>query len=206
MNHRAPSRRLARILAIGIVWSVLSLPAKAAPITITVLKDEPEVGSAVIAGSIDETVFNIEPDIFSLTVSGTWWAFHIGIQASQEPSGPSYDVFPSIRHIMGPHPGEGGGPSGPDWLVNNVNGVPGAGSPGPQMDAASVLHGPLGHFDNLSYRITDLNGVASGFTGTNNEFLLNIDGVHAPEPTTVLLLGSGLIWLVARRRSRDCKS
>ncbi|HHT9153310.1 MAG TPA: PEP-CTERM sorting domain-containing protein [Candidatus Hypogeohydataceae bacterium YC40] len=95
----------------------------------------------------------------------------------------------------------------------NLNGNPHPSlKDGPQDRSDKLLHpGSINHPDILESYVDDLNGSLAGFLTADNQLSARFDMHHTPEPSTLILLSSGLVGIIGLKREavqedvRNCK-
>lgn len=185
--------------------------AHAVPVRLQLTIDELTNGLFVLSGDLDDTFTPGLTSVHFLTGGPNWDADvilkKISIQIS---TGPflDYDIQVRARHRSNPapHPGEttpglflGGGGEVTHFNIKGSN--PGFAAPGPQDDLHQLIHpGSKSDYDVLKSHVDDLNGTAAGFLTADNQLSARIALAHTPEPSTLALLGVGLMSLAGLRK------
>ena len=198
---------------------VLPTNAHAVAVTLQLTIDELEKGRAVLSGNLNDVAFGgpfgNQADFFRL---GTNWQVEAFLLRFTERLNigtfTTYNVQVKAKHISNPAPHQGEATPGlllggaAEVLQRNLGGVvPNVfDAIGPQDVSHKLIHpGSEDHFDVLSSHVDDLNGDAAGFLTADNQISVRIDLAHTPEPSSLLLLSSGLLGLAGwRRRVRVC--
>jgi hypothetical protein len=200
MNKKKISQLAIRLTIIGFVVPNIVCIVCASPITLQLTIDEKLNGLAVLSGNLIETDFG----------NGTWIGEAIGtnwsVLAGLSRSGLapySYDLTVIAQHLIAPHPGE----AAPGLQLNTSQFYIDGGIPsfGPQDAFCKYIHpGSENHYDILHSHIDDLNGAEPGFISSNYQISARFTLSHTPEPTSLLLLstGLGILWLGVNRRRR----
>ena len=200
-------------VAVAIMLLARPMAAHAVALSIQLTIDELEKGRAVLSGDLDDTVFDVT-GFARPEVTGTHWFVRATMSQSPSQGAFGYDLTTSARHISRPPPHAGEASPGLllggflDIFHGNLGGLdpavhPGFTKPGPQDDSHKLIHpGSVDHFDFLSSHVDDLNGGVAGFLTADNQLSVRIDLTHTPEPSSVILLGSGLLGVAVRRRRR----
>jgi hypothetical protein len=157
--------------------------AHADPITLTLKTDKITHGFATLTATLPAMP---NPDTeFIGFIQGTNWKIAVDIRDNPL-SGIS--VGSSAQHISAPAPHTHKGEKTPGAIMILVQKDAGA-----AFLATPHANSSIGHMDILRSRLFDLNGKAPGFLGPGRTISAEFDMAHTPEPSTLILVSSGLL-------------
>ena len=134
------------------------------------------------------------------------WTYQLALNLENGAINDSMAIDGFVKHAIGPHPGDD--VNGPQLTFNlAVDADKAVSTPGGQQVSASnasksLPHTGIGHSDTLTSANLTATVVTSfpGFVDDINGFTFQTMAVHTPEPSMVLLISIGCVWLLVHRR------
>ena len=204
---------LKKLTLAAVILMVMSAPAYALPLMVQFTIDELFRGVAVLFGDIDESTLAVagpNERAWQQELQGTNWNVNVNLsEITVTPEGGGtfikYNFWADAFHKTAPHAGETkpgltiGGFG--DVLLNNLGGLdPSFFGASNQDSSDSLIHPGGDHYDSIRLHADDLNGAGAGFLSRDNQVSIRMNLAHSPEPSSFLLLGIGLTYLLRSRK------